>query len=279
MTHGSSPNARNLVAHGSEEVASEPPLGRIEPEVGHRRRKRLEHALRHILRVGRLHSLPDGESDDELAVERLEPVPCCLVARIPKPGDKRELGRGNPHRAPDATPPMARDSRRPLDGARTVAWAGSLYTSRLSVRWPQRTSDPSRRSVGTSSVDSSASLIRIDPQPSLPSGPITIGDETVLSVQDPVLYVRADLDGNGSVDGADLGALLVAWGPCGGWTGLVVVMANDRLDVGHLVRWSCPDRLWRDARPTDHRRRRGPSRASEAVKSSRVRSRIADIVG
>jgi len=34
----------------------------------------------------------------------------------------------------------------------------------------------------------------------------------VLSVQDPVLCVRADLDGNGSVDGADLGALLVAWG-------------------------------------------------------------------
>jgi alpha-tubulin suppressor-like RCC1 family protein len=137
--------------------------------------------------------------------------------------------------------------------------------------------------VGTSSVDSSASLIRIDTQPGLPGGPITIGDETVLSAQDPVLCVRADLDGlggedvvlveadaagasfaigstarpvrleadescsadldgngsvdgadlgivlvrwglsgqgdvnnDGTIDGADLGALLVAWGPCGG---------------------------------------------------------------
>lgn len=69
--------------------------------------------------------------------------------------------------------------------------------------------------VGTSSIDSSASLIRIGTQPGVPGGPITIGDETVLTADDPVLCVRADLDGNGTVDGADLGIVLVRWGLAG----------------------------------------------------------------
>jgi alpha-tubulin suppressor-like RCC1 family protein len=55
--------------------------------------------------------------------------------------------------------------------------------------------------VGTTSIDSSASLIRIDTQAGVPGGPITIGEETVLSTDDPVLCVRANLDG---VDGEDV---------------------------------------------------------------------------
>lgn len=136
--------------------------------------------------------------------------------------------------------------------------------------------------VGTSSIDSSASLIRIDTQAGVPGGPITIGDETVLSSEDPVLCVRADLDGtggedvvlveadaagasfaigsiarpvlleaqvgcpgdldgNGIVDGADLGVVLVRWGLSGqgDLNGDGVI---DGADLGALlVAWgACP---------------------------------------
>ena len=37
----------------------------------------------------------------------------------------------------------------------------------------------------------------------------------MLTADDPVLCVRADLDGNGTVDGADLGIVLVRWGLAG----------------------------------------------------------------
>jgi hypothetical protein len=54
--------------------------------------------------------------------------------------------------------------------------------------------------VGTTATASAASLIRIDTQAGVPGGPITIGDEVLLSADEPTLCVRGDLDGAGGED-------------------------------------------------------------------------------
>jgi hypothetical protein len=89
--------ARDLVAHGAEQVVAEASAAGIERESLHGGHHGGEHRLRNVLRVRSLEPAAHGEAHQHLAVARLEALPGFLVRRIAKPVDERGLGGRHRH--------------------------------------------------------------------------------------------------------------------------------------------------------------------------------------